>query len=153
VKPSATYALVAAAIPISLVLAIAIWKANFFLLPFATIEENGRRVGGYVYANSYESKRVTHLVVTRSESGQRHSYFAWIEDDPHHVAPVVFDCEDWTSPLLPLFMFPHVNPPCVKLYAAEDVPSPPKTPKRDVKVKRRSVEFTANDGRRVTVRW
>jgi len=97
--------------------------------------------------------RVTHLVVTRWESGRQHSYLAWIQNDPHHGAPVVSDCEEWRAAYLPLFMFPDVNPPCIKWYAAEEVPPPLKTPNRDVKVKDRSVEFTANDGKRVTVRW
>jgi hypothetical protein len=153
VKRTLKRALVAAAIPSALVVALMIWKANFFLLPFATIEENGHVERGYVYANSYHPKRVTHLVITRSESGHRHSYLAWVEDDPHHGAPAISDCEDWTIAYLPLFMFPHVNPPCIKWYAAEEAPLPPKTPKRDVKVEERSVEFTANDGKRVTVRW
>jgi hypothetical protein len=153
VKRTLKHAAVVAGIPIGLVVAVIIWNANFFLLPFATIEENGHKVSGNVYTNSYQPKRVTHLVVTLSESGQKHSYLAWIEDDPHHGAPVVSDCEDWTVPHLPLFIFPHVNPPCVKWYAAEEVPPPPRTPKRDVKVKGLSLEFTANDGKRVTVRW
>ncbi len=141
--------LVAAAIPIALVTALIIWKANFFLLPFATIEGNGHAENGYVYAN----KQTTHLVITRFEGGQRRSYLAWIGNDPPHGAPLVSDCEDWMAPLLPMFMFPHVNPPCVKWYAAEEIPPPSRTPLRDVKVKGRSVEFTANDGKRVTVRW
>jgi hypothetical protein len=153
VKRTLKYAAVVVGIPIALVVAVIIWKANFFLLPFATIEENGHTVSGYVYTNSYQPKRVTHLVITRWESGQQHSYLAWIEDDPHHGAPVVSDCEEWTAPHLPLFMFPDVNPPCIRWYAAEEVPPPPRTPKRDVRVKERSVDFTANDGRRVTVRW
>jgi hypothetical protein len=141
--------IVAAAIPIALVTVIIIWKANFFLLPFATIEGNGHAEKGYVFAN----KRATHLVITRFEGGQRRSYLAWIENDSPHGAPLVSDCEDWTAPLLPMFMFPHVNPPCVKWYAAEEVPPPSRTPMRDVKVKGHSFEFTANDGKRVTVRW
>jgi hypothetical protein len=149
VKRTIKQVLVAAAILIALVGAIIVWKANFFLLPSATIEENGHTESGYVHAN----KRVTHLVITRSEGGQRRSYLAWIENDPPHGAPLVSDCEDWTAPHLPLFMFPHVNPPCIKWYAAEEVPPPPRTPERDVKVKGRSVEFTANDGKRIAVRW
>jgi hypothetical protein len=153
VKRTLKYAAVVVGIPIALIVAVIIWKANFFLLPFATIEENGHTASGYVYTNSYQPKRVTHLVITRRESGQKHSYLVWIEDDSHHGAPVVSDCEEWTVAYLPLFMFPDVNPPCFKWYAAEEAPPPPKTPKRDVKVEERSVEFTANDGKRVTVRW
>ena len=33
-------------VPIALVVAVIIWKANLFLLPFATIEENGQTVSG-----------------------------------------------------------------------------------------------------------
>ena len=149
VKSTLKRAILAVAIPTALVVVLVIWKANFFLLPFATIEENGHTERGYVYAN----KRVTHLVITRFEGGQRRSYLAWIENDPPHGAPLVSDCEDWTTPRLPMFMFPHVNPPCIKWYAAEESPPLPRTPERDVKVRGRSVEFTANDGKRVTVRW
>jgi hypothetical protein len=153
VKRVLKYAAVVVSILVVLIVAVIIWKANFFLLPFATIEENGHTVSGYVYTNSYLPKRVTHLVVTRWESGRQHSYLAWIQDDSPHGAPVVSDCEEWTAAYLPLFMFPDVNPPCIKWFAAEEVPPPSKTPKRDVKVKDRSVEFTANDRKRVTVRW
>ena len=138
--------------PIALVVTVFIWKANFFLFPFATIEENGQAVSGYVYTNSYQPKRVTHLLITRSERGQQHSYLAWFEDDPHHGTPVVSDCEEWTPPHLPLFMFPDVNPPCIEWYVAEEVPPPPRTPERDVRVKGRSVEFTADDEKRIAVR-
>ena len=152
-KRALKYSAVVVGIPIALIVAVIVWKANFFLLPFATIEENGHTTSGYVYTNSCQPKRVTHLVITRRESGQKHSYLVRIEDDPQHGAPVVSDCEEWTAAYLPLFMFPDVNPPCVKWYAAEEAPPPPRTPKRDVRVKERSVEFTANDGKRVTVRW
>ena len=116
-KRTIKYAAVVVGIPTALITAVIIWKANFFLLPFATIKENGHTASGYVYT------------------------------------PLVSDCEEWTAAYLPLFMFPDVNPPCIEWYAAEEVPPPPKAPKRDVKVKERSVEFTANDGKRVTVRW
>jgi hypothetical protein len=130
-----------------------VWKADYFLLPFASLEQAGRKASGHIYANSYNSGRVTHLVITRPEAGRPQSYLAWIEDDPQHGAPVVSDCEDWTTPPLPLFMFPDVNPPCIKWYAAEDAPPEPTTPKRNPKVAGRSLTFTANDGKRVTVRW
>ncbi len=140
-------ALIAVAIPIALVILVFSFKAHFFILPFATIEENGQVVGGYVYGNSYRPKRVSHILVTRSENGQRHSYLASIH------GPIVFDCEDWTAPHLPLFMFPDVNPPCVKVYLAEEIPLLPKTPERDIKATDRTFDFTANDGKRVTVKW
>lgn len=130
---------------------IIVWKANFFLLPLATLEENGVKSSGYVYGNSYRPKRVSSLLITRQESDRRHSYLASI--DNNHGGPVVLDCEDWTAPHAPLFMFPDVNPPCIHWYAAEDVPPAPRTPKRNVKVETQLVEFTANDGKRVRVRW
>jgi hypothetical protein len=153
VKQTLKYVAVAVGMPIALIFAIIIWKANFFLLPFATIEENGHTASGYVYSNSYQPKRITHLVITRRENGQQHSHLVWIENDPHHGAPMVLDCKEWTVAYLPLFMFPDGNPPCVKWYAEGEVPQSTRTPKRDVKVKERSVEFTANDGRRVDVQW
>jgi hypothetical protein len=153
VKATLKYAVLVGGILIVLLIGLVIWKANFFLLPLAAVEVNGRNEGGYVYANSYLSDRVTHLVITRSEAGGTHSYLVWLEDDPHHGAPVVSDCESWTAPRMPLFMFPHVNPPCVRWYAAEDAPPQLKTPNRNVKVEGHSLEFTANDGKRVTVRW
>lgn len=137
----------------AIIICAIVWKANFFLLPLAGIQEDGGTARGHVYANSYRAGRVTHLVITRVEAGRQHSYLAWIEHDSAHGAPVVSDCENWTTPPLPLFMFPDVNPPCIKWYAAEDVPPQATTPKRDVKVQGRSIEFTANEGKRVTVHW
>jgi hypothetical protein len=128
-----------------------VWKADFFLLPFATLEENGAKTSGYVYANSYRFNRVSHLLITRRESHRRHSYLASLEDG--HGGPFVLDCEDWIAPHVLLFMFPDVNPPCIHWYAAEDVLPEPKAPKRSVKVESRLLEFTANDGKRVSVRW
>ncbi len=136
---------------VTVVVVAVILKANLFLLPFAIIAENGRAESGYVYANSYRPKRIDHLVITKFENGQRRSYFLWIGDG--RGGPAVSDCEEWTAPHLPLFMFPDVNPPCTKWYAAEEIPTLQKTSERDVKVKQRSVEFTANDGGRVTVSW
>jgi len=128
-----------------------LWRVNFFLIPFASLKEDGLSCVGYVYANSYRPSRVTHLLVTREESGQKYSYLAYLEGD--HGGPAVMDCDDWTAPRAPFFMFPHVNPPCIHWYAAEESPPEPKTPQRNVKVGEQSFEFTANDGKRVSVRW
>ena len=152
-KTTRKHALILAGTLAGLLVGLILWKSNFFLLPFATVAEDGHTASGYVYANSYRPSRVTHLLITRSEVGQQHSYLASIEDDPYHGGPVILDCEDWIAPHAPFFMFPDVNPPCIRWYAAEDVPPEPKAPKRNLKVKGQSFEFTANDGKRVTVSW
>jgi hypothetical protein len=127
------------------------WRVNFFLLPFASIKEDGADGSGYVYANTYRPSRVTHLLVTRQESGQKHSYLASVEND--HGGPAVMDCDEWKAPHAPFFIVPDVNPPCIHWYAAEQVPPEPKTPKRNVVIGDQSIEFTANDGKRVAVHW
>jgi hypothetical protein len=128
-----------------------LWRVNFFLLPFASIKEDGMNGSGYVYANSYRSSRVTSLLVTRQELGQKHSYLLSVEND--HGGPGVMDCDEWTPPQAPFFMFPDVNPPCIHWFAAEESPPEPKTPTRNLILGKQSIEFTANDGKRVAINW
>lgn len=149
-SPRKAALIVVFAVAALLILAV-LWRVNFFLIPFASLDADGLSSAGYVYANSYRPSQVTHLLITRQESGKQHSYLAYLGND--HGGPAVMDCEDWTAPHAPFFMFPDVNPPCIHWYAAENPPPEPTTPKRNVAVGKQSFEFTANDGKRVGVRW
>ena len=123
--------------------------ANFYIMPFARITEDGKPVGGYVHRNSYR-RPLTRLVVTRSETGRRRSYLVGIDDA--HGGPFVGYCDDWTPPQWPAILLPHVNPPCVHWYAADGSPTP-YAPSRNIRTEKSAVEFTANDGKRIRVSW
>ena len=125
-------------------------KANFHIMPFARLTEDGKPTDGYVHRNSYR-RPLTRLFVTRSEMGRRRSYLVSIEHHSHG-GPFVGFCDDWAAPRWPAFLFPHVNPPCIHWYAS-DGPTPPAEPERNVKTENDAVEFTANDGKRVRVSW
>jgi hypothetical protein len=99
---------------------------------------------GKMYNRSWQT-----VIVTRNANGGRQSY--WIELPSNWSRGSVSGCRSWNPPRLPWFPVSIFTSPCC-FVVPENEPRP-EPPKRDLKTGPTSVEFNADDGRRVRAEW
>lgn len=120
------------------------YTAYFVIVPGARVLADGKPAAGWLHRGGKGQL----LIVTRDVAGKRDSY--WI-NRPDHRGGYVLSCGDWTAPKSPLVAIGDVNPPCLSF--SFNQPPISDSPKPSPKFGRATVEFTAEDGKRITVAW
>ena len=111
-----------------------------FVVPWARLTVDGTRSPGWVQRGIPGGE----LFVTLDDPHHRQSY--WFFDSARGLPRYrLHGCGPWTAPRAPVFTVGDYGPPCMLL---EDNP-----PDRRLDVKPGRIEFNADDGRRVSVRW
>jgi len=112
----------------------------YLLVPWARLTVNGASVPGWVYRGIPRGG----LRVTLDDPHHRQSY--WFLDSTIGIPRYrLHACTTWTAPRLPMFTEGDYGFPC---FEYGDNP-----PDRRLVVKPGFIEFSADDGRRVGVRW
>jgi hypothetical protein len=115
--------------------------AWYFVVPGARVTVDSKRVNATVHR--HRDRAENYLIVTRENGRRRESYL---------LAPrFAGDCGTWVAPKSPIFGLGDVNPPCVfvgDVWGKQDAPV-----RRDLRYGSKSFEFTANDGKRVSISW
>jgi hypothetical protein len=140
------------AIPVAVFVAFVFVREAFFgytvyftIVPRGKVFMNGRSVSGWLHS----ADKGQLLIVTRSVSGRRESY--WISMPGEKGGSVRACGQDWTAPRFPVLAIGDVNPPCLFPVIAVDDAVPPL--ERAPVFGQRSVEFTSDDGVRLKAAW
>jgi len=116
----------------------------YFMLPTAQVTIAGNHNSGYVH-RADSGRYGSDLVVTIQHKWKAETYWVAL---PTGYKPSMKRCSDWTAPRFPVFSIGDVNQPCMSFF---DETLRPQPPERNIFVGAGSVEFTADDGRRVRV--
>jgi hypothetical protein len=140
-------------VPASILNHYTVW---YFMLPAARLTVDGKLNAGYIHWAEVGSNGGAVMVTVRQRS-QSQTYRIWRPDtqatppERHMVGqPTVQHCEGWSAPRSPAFSTGDVNPPCSYFFDDKPTPNPPE---RNAVGGPNSVEFTADDRKRVRAEW
>ena len=117
------------------------YTAWYFRLSDARFTVDGKEVRGSLHRGN----RGQTLFLTRRDKSKAESYMISI---PQGRRGFVSNCGNWTAPRLTVFPIGDVNPPCWAFSDGET--STLARPNRNLVLGVRSIEFTADDGSRIT---
>ena len=106
--------------------------------------------GKEVQGSLHRGNRGETLFLTRRDKLKAESYMIWI---PKGRQGLVRDCGEWTAPRLPAFSIGDVNPPCWTFNADDSRASSTASPNRNLVPGANSIEFTGDDGSRISASW
>lgn len=119
--------------------------AYFFRFPGAELFADGKPTLGWVHRNWTNSI----LILTLSPEKKRESY--WI-NLPNEKKGGVARCNKWTASQFPIIAVGDVNPPCFDAIGESEPPTRASVDRRFVR-HAKSVEFMADNGRRIEILW
>lgn len=146
-KTGAKFALILLLTLVALVIAhraLSPYTAWYFRVSDARLTVNGKEVRGSLHRGN----RGQTLFLTRRDKSKAESYMISIPQDRQGF---VSNCGSWTAPSLIAFPIGDVNPPCWIFSDGEA--STLGRPNRNLVLGVRSIEFTADDGSRITAFW
>jgi hypothetical protein len=110
----------------------------FLVVPFAKLTVSGQRTPGWVHRDVHG----TWAYVTLNAPGRRESFGLYLRPTAK-IQYSVQSCGPWTAPRFPVFLTSEYGPPCMGEAQSES----------KLVAKPGHIEFDAEDGRRVSVRW
>ena len=120
------------------------YTAWYFRVSDVRLTVNGKEVRGSLHRGN----RGQTLFLTRRDKSKAESYMINI---PQGRQGFVLNCGSWSAPRLIVFPIGDVNPPCWTFSNGEA--STLARPNRNLILGVRSIEFTADDGSRITAFW
>lgn len=116
----------------------------YLLMPTAQQFIAGKPNAGYVHTDVAGDHRI--LVVTRTSSSGRETYWAWISSGTSKEQGVK-RCGGWIALRVPFFTSSDTDWPCFV------VDEGPDRPQRNLRSGANVIEFDADDGKRLRVEW
>lgn len=120
------------------------YTAWYFRVGNARLTVDGKEIRGSLHRGNHGET----LFLTRRDKSKAESYMISI---PQGRQGFALNCGNWTVPRLIAFPLGDVNPPCWTFDYGET--STLARPNRNFVLGVRSIEFTADDGSRITASW